>query len=489
MKKIIFLFVLLPFVCIGQQYKVDSTFGSNGISQNFNSFVPRSIFVDNSNAYYFAGLASTQSSSILAAQKIKMNGSLDTTFDGDGQYNTLIHMNDWSTDLEVLPDHKTILVGSTIDSIGNTHGWLMRLNASGFADISFNNGMPIIFDQFSIQRVDIVPNQKIQLYGTINDKCALKRLNDTGTLDSTFATNGTLILNPLQDYFPGDMYCYPNGSILVAGSHGSFDNIGVPLTDFTYFIQKITQQGTLDSSFGVNSSIEIDYNPSTIEIAKRIHVSNDQTITIAGWSNKNLFVVKLNANGVQDLNYGTNGHLYDTSMVSAITVLDTNNLLIAGSNYISGNTLDVHAKRYQNGVLDQSFGNNSELIVDLPNTTNYFADVKMDFEGRLIFAFDSYASPMYLRCAPFQVPSNQDDYQQKNMYQIYPNPFDNMLVIENDFEKDEPISIYNALGSLVYKGTINKHHQRIEKLAHLPSGLYYLYIRNKHKYNSTLFKK
>lgn len=489
MKKILILFILLPLVSMGQQYKIDSTFGVNGFSQNFNSFIPQAIFVDSSNAYYFAGLIGLQSSSLLAIQKTTMNGSLDTTFDGDGQYNAVIHMNEWSTDLEVLHDHKTILVGSTIDSNGNAHGWLIRLNAGGFPDIGFNNGMPIIFDDFPIQRVDVLLNQKIQLYGTINNKCALKRLNETGTLDSAFAVNGTLIVNPLQNYYPGDMYCYPNGSILVAGSHGSFDNVGMPLTDFTYFVQKITPQGLLDSSFGVNSSIEIDYNPSTIEIVKRIHVSKDQTIVIAGWSNKKLFVVKLSEMGVQDLSFGTNGQLYDTSIVSALTVLDSNNLLIASASYISGNGLDVHAKRYQNGVMDQSFGNNNELIIDLPNTTNYLSDVKLDFEGRLIFAFNASASPMYLRCAPYQMPNNQADYLQAVLCSIYPNPFDDVLIVENDFEQDERISIYNVLGVLVYTGSINKIQNRISHLSHLPSGLYYIKLKNSHQIHSTLIKK
>lgn len=478
MKKLILLLVLLPFCCFSQQYKIDSTFGTNGFSQNFFAFVPRTIFCDSNNAYYFTGTEPNQNLYSLASQKIKPDGNLDSTFSDDGNFSSFIHYNDVSNDLEVLFNQNKILVGETQDSLGNQYGWITRLKSNGQLDSSFNNGIHILFPDFPIKRIDIVLNQKILLYGTIDNKCALKRLNEDGSPDVSFANNGTMIINPLQNYYPGDMHGFPNGEVIIAGSNGTFDNIGMPITNFSYIIQKILPQGQIDSSFGTNGKFEFDIDTTSIEIVKRLHLTSDNYIVVSGWSNKKLLAIKLSLAGIQDMNFGMNGMLYDATMIGGLSAMNTDNQLIVGANVDTGGSLDVYIKRYLNGIIDLTLGSNGDLVFDLPNSMNYLADIRFDFANRLLFAFDTYSSPIYFRCTPFFSPTNTTQILPSERLHIYPNPFTDHLILENDFEVDIPISIINSAGNIVYKGFANKYKSKIQDFSQLAPGIYYIVIKN-----------
>lgn len=65
----------------------------------------------------------------------------------------------------------------------------------------------------------------------------------------------------------------------------------------------------------------------------------------------------------------------------------------------------------------------------------------------------------------------------KNLVSVHPNPFDNQIVIEIDFNSVKEFEIYNILGELVITGQLRSGVNTID-LSSLPSNVYVLNIEN-----------
>lgn len=132
-----------------------------------------------------------------AVVRYNVDGSLDTTFSGDGKASFSMG-NGGARDLAIQPDGKIVLAGS-----GNSNFRAIRLDPDGTADPSFGIRGKI---SISLGEVDfasgvaVMPNGKIVLGGSAQPSAggyaesALVRLNPNGTLDSTFDGDGKILI-------------------------------------------------------------------------------------------------------------------------------------------------------------------------------------------------------------------------------------------------------------------------------------------------------
>ncbi len=152
--------------------------------------------------------------------------TLDTTFGTNGKVTTAIGSgNDGATSLTIDGNGKIVVAGTSNN--GSNYGRnndfaLARYNADGSLDTSFDADGNVTTaiesgDDFAYD-LAIDGNGKIVVAGAIYGKFALARYNANGSLDTSFGTGGKLT----TDIGSGDDFAYDlaidgNGKIVVAG--------------------------------------------------------------------------------------------------------------------------------------------------------------------------------------------------------------------------------------------------------------------------------
>ncbi|MDQ3323154.1 MAG: delta-60 repeat domain-containing protein, partial [Acidobacteriota bacterium] len=202
--------------------------------------------------------------------RFNADGSLDTTFDGDGKVFTMIPPTGESAgiaDLAVQPDGKILAAGSVsvVDTPGDDPDRIfavVRYNANGSLDTTFDgdgvanprflpasgNGITStsvptnIFAQ-NDGKILVVGNASTCCAPFPTSKAALVRFNADGSFDTTFASGGKALISFPADFFSvGKASIQTDNKIVIAGSTGNIKQRFVA-------VARLTSDGALDLTF------------------------------------------------------------------------------------------------------------------------------------------------------------------------------------------------------------------------------------------------
>lgn len=137
--------------------------------------------------------SSTSHFSDFAVVRYNANGTLDTGFSGDGKVTTDLGAADTAYAVSVQTNGKILLAGSS-----NGNFALVRYNANGTLDTSFSGDGKVITDlggDDNASSVTVQADGKILLTGTSDGHVALVRYNADGSLDTAFGGTHTLNSN------------------------------------------------------------------------------------------------------------------------------------------------------------------------------------------------------------------------------------------------------------------------------------------------------
>jgi len=131
-----------------------------------------------------------------ALARYNPDGSLDSSFAGDGRQTTDIGGDDAAADVALQPDGSIVAVGSSYSFIaGSTAFVIARYDADGSPDGSFGGFGGLRFTSFggtdSAYGVAIDPDGKIVAVGDASGDFGLARYQLDGSLDATFSDDGT----------------------------------------------------------------------------------------------------------------------------------------------------------------------------------------------------------------------------------------------------------------------------------------------------------
>jgi uncharacterized delta-60 repeat protein len=207
---------------------LDSTFSGDGkLLTNFTSGrdYATSVELQGDGKIVVAGIADfTRPAARFALARYELDGSLDSTFSGDGKVMTnLTSRFDGAFGLAVQPsDEKIVAVGWADHMMG-----LVRYETDGTVDPTFAGG--VVLTNFTAgtdyaSGVELQADGRIVVAGPANysardSKFAVARYTVSGALDSTFSSDGKVTTN----FTPGRDRAYaltlqpPDGKIVVAG--------------------------------------------------------------------------------------------------------------------------------------------------------------------------------------------------------------------------------------------------------------------------------
>ena len=288
----------------------------------------------------------------VAVVRYNTNGSLDTSFDGDGIATTLVNGADGQGfDGELQADGKIV--------IAEAHFAILRFNTNGSLDSAFGNGGIVQTDFFGggnsrAGNLRIQPDGKIVVLGRDHDPnqsfagfAVMARYSTNGSLDPTFDSDGKLIFST-TDFDTGNGFTIqPDAKMVVVGTIRTGSG-----TETTFGLMRLMPNGTFDPSFGTGGKVSIPNFPFGSEIG----VQTDGKIVVAGnigsrvLNTADLFVARFLPNGSIDTSFANDGFatadILGHDFATGIVIQPDGKVVVGGQSESSTPSLHLSAARF-----------------------------------------------------------------------------------------------------------------------------------------------
>ncbi len=315
--------------------------------------------------------------------RINLDNSLDTSFNASTELNGLVK------DIALQPDGKIILVGSFTTFNNTSSKYIVRLNADGTKDTSFNIGTSFTTNATSnykfARSVQIRPDGKILVGGDLISyngvyKNSLFLLNSDGTLDNTFTLDATL-----GEFAISKIKLLTNGKIMI-------------VRHFSSGIKRLNSDGPLDTTFLNPVFLNPPSGGGETKVNDLIMQPDGKMIVIGKFNKIMQFnyrdIARLNVDGTIDTTFDSKGFnitipLSSTTELSrkgvtAGLLQPDGKIIISGSFKTYYNTPKNYILRLDsNGVLDTTFSGG------LDNTTTETDYLHQKFINGMVYTSEN----------------------------------------------------------------------------------------------------
>jgi len=352
---------------------LDPTFGSGGkVTTGIDSGVALSVAVQADGKIVVGGQGNSGGPTGYDFTVVRYNtdGSLDSSFDGDGIAFTDI--GDTVTErvlaIAVQSDGKIValgLGGTPVSFAG------VRYNTDGSLDTAFGGDGIVGYASAPVPvAMALQDDGKIVSVGG-SGGLTLMRLNSDGSLDTSFDGDGmvTTDLGSLHAA-AGGVVIQPGGKIVVAGGT---DQVTSSQSDFV--LARYLSSGVLDATFGGGGIVTTD-PLGTGGIFEDVALDGDGKIVAVGRSAGAAALVRLNADGSLDTSFDGDGIALGEG--ASLAVQPDRRIVTAATD-----GSDWEVSRYNaDGSPDTSFGTNG--VVTTNGTFTYATDVELQPDGRIL---------------------------------------------------------------------------------------------------------
>ncbi|MDO9103726.1 MAG: hypothetical protein Q7U57_02065 [Methylovulum sp.] len=368
--------------------KVITDFGFYDYSQ--------SVTVQDDGKILVAGTSKDDAHAYFALARYNSDGSLDTGFDGDGKVVTNIDSDSVGGSVTVQADGKILVAGTSWNSVGTGNFALVRYNANGSLDSSFDGDGKVTTDfgnPSGGSSVTMQADGKILvagtswnnggIHGTVGD-LALVRYNPNGSLDTSFDGDGK-VTTDLGDLDWGQSVTLQvDGKILVTGS--SYDDGN----NVNFSLVRYNPDGSLDTGFDGDGKVTTDFDPTFSDEGYFVTVQADGKILVAGQSNNsntgyNFALARYNTDGSLDTSFSDDGKVTTSTnggYGSSVSAQADGKILVAGFGSINNDWNFALVRYNPDGSLDKTFGG----INTLDSSVDYIesgAVVALDYKVQI----------------------------------------------------------------------------------------------------------
>jgi len=269
------------------------------------------------------------------------DGSLDTGFGDNGVVTTEFSPRpDYAYGMALEADGKIVAAGDAVCCGGQTRFAVARYNVDGSLDTTFGGDGTVTTD---VTRhpddglaVAVEPSGTITVvggggFGGSNEKFAAVRYDPDGSLDTSFGGDGIV----LTDFSSGPDVAFavvvePNGSVVAAG--GARLGAGNP----RWALARYTADGSLDPSFGGDGKVTTDFTGGDDDAYSLALQPDGKIVAVGqtGGSNPKFGVVRYDDDGSLDVTFSDDGKLttdftrgYDSAYM---VVLQSDGRIVAG---------------------------------------------------------------------------------------------------------------------------------------------------------------
>jgi uncharacterized delta-60 repeat protein len=360
-----------------------------------------------------AGFSQSGTGLRFAVLRYNGDGSLDTSFDGDGQVTTAIGAGsrDEAYAVALQPDGKIVVAGDSYDASNNPHFAVVRYNADGSLDTGFDGDgkvtTTVIGARALARAVAVQGDGRIVVAGSSDGFVALARYNPDGSLDPNFnddeASNpgGTAntpsgtVVTAVGSSTAHAVAIQADGRIVVAGSMRNF-NIDI-------VVLRYKPDGGLDRSFGPVGTTRpgtvitdiglITGGAASHDIATSLDLA-DGRIVVAGFtqvgSSFQIAALRYLGGGTLDSTFGGDGIV--TTAVGPVSqgfgvAVDGDGRTIVAGDGSNGANDDLALLRYgTDGSLDPAFGSGGIVTTPGGTAADQARGMALQGDGRIVVA-------------------------------------------------------------------------------------------------------
>lgn len=311
----------------------------------------------------------------LAGQAHAAPGDLDTSLNGTGKVFTNLGVSiNWADDIEVLPDNKFLVVGSVNPGI-----LLLRYNSDGTLDTSFgSNGLVISNVSSAGVGVDVQSDGKIIVVGPGSSGAVILRFNPNGSPDNTFGSNG-IVTSSLVG--AADVAVQTDNKIVIVGYTQTTPGIAV---------RRFNSDGSVDTGFGNNGVTSTTFGENS-QTASKVAIQSDGKIVVAGTAEgpggHDFAVARFNVNGSLDGTFGGGTQrvtLNGIQICYGLAIQPDGKIILAGQNTTLNDNYDFFLVRFNpNGSIDTDFGGGL-LTVNISPGPDYIYDIALQNDGKIL---------------------------------------------------------------------------------------------------------
>jgi uncharacterized delta-60 repeat protein len=322
------------------------------------------------------------SSEDFALARYNTDGSLDTTFAGDGKLTTDFGTgNDQASAIAIQIDGKIVVVGTSSGDLA-----LARYNTNGTLDATFSeNGRQTTHFEPAVAGVSaaIQGDGKIVagFRNSFREGWNRVRYNTDGSLDKTFSGDGIEATDFGSSGAIASIALQPDGKIVAVGST---DQSG-----YDYFtLTRYNTDGTLDKTFS-GDGIETFASVVTIQTNGKIVAvgtayddeKNFQIFSVARYNTDGTPDATFSGDGSQKTDLGYGQGQYPQSVV----IQNDGGILVAGTAY--NDIPDFALVRYNaDGTLDTTFSEDGKLLDYIHSSNTYYTSTAIQNDGKSVAA-------------------------------------------------------------------------------------------------------
>ncbi len=390
---------------------LDTSFSGDGMqTTNFGGDdFGHALAIQSNGKIVVAGRVDERGANDYGVVRYNSNGSLDTSFSGDGKQTTDFGGGDSAYGIVIQPNGKIVVTGlADADDAHEVEGdfGLARYNANGSLDTAFSGDGRQTTDFGGLDgafEAAIQSDGKIVAGGTTNatkkgdDDFALARYNADGSLDTSYSGDGKQTTNFGGHESAQKIAMQANGKVVAVGSvarsgprpirvdprtapHGRTE------TRSDFALARYNLDGSLDTSFGNKGKQATDLSGFD-DAAFGVAIQPDGKIVAAGVAEQifgpaeraDFGLARYNANGTLDTSFSGDG-IQTTDFGSqeevdgSIVIQPDGKIVTAGGSYfgslVNGEFSDgqdfLLARYNANGTLDNAFNGDGRVITDFP---------------------------------------------------------------------------------------------------------------------------
>lgn len=476
-----------------QNWSLDATFNGNGkvitplLTPRFQGDNAAAIQTDGK--LLVTGIIVGLSSDDFAVVRLNTNGSVDSTFDDDGLVSTDIDSNsyDGSNAIAIQTDGKIVVVGYRLNGSGYDFV-VVRYHSNGSLDSTFGGDGIVTTDVGGAGdegvSVALQSDGKIVVAGyriaSADYDFAVVRYNTDGTLDNSFDSDGILTsdLNSGSDDFVAKVLVQSDGKILLAGTSGGGGDFAVV---------RYNSNGSLDLSFSTDGKVITDLGGD--EYGRNMAIQGDGKIVVVGSTsdgstNIDFALARYNSNGTLDNSFDGDGILI-RGLTSArdeafAVAIQSDGKILAGGLLDKVTDTDFAIARYNSdGSTDSSFNSVGRILTDFGFSDDYCSMLLLQSDGKIVAAGYQVSTIAVARYTNEILSGLASTNIIDKSIVVYPNPAKEFISISlTDIEQsiNADYTITDLSGRVIMKGKLTETNTRIDVNGLLP-GMYLLQVQ------------
>jgi uncharacterized delta-60 repeat protein len=332
-----------------------------------------------------------------AVVRYTSGGALDTTFSGDGKLSTNFGGYETVGDVVIQSNGRIVVAGSTCNATGVCDLAVARYNPNGSLDTTFSGDGKVITgfgagSNGTSGGLAVQTDGKIVVAGYKNNGSnydfVVYRFNSNGTLDTAFSVDGMVNtgFGSGRFDFAWDLALQSGGKIVVSG-----ETCVVIVENCDFALARYNSNGTLDTTFSADGKETTDFGGD--DVCYSVAVQSNGKIVLAGikWmSSGNRFALaRYNTNGSLDTTFSGDGKVLtnptpeDNDWIYGLAIQSDGKLVVTGSTGDIGSRDFILARYNSNGSLDNTFSDNGWLTTDFGGDDPAW-DIAIQTDGRLV---------------------------------------------------------------------------------------------------------